>query len=213
MQTAGRGRRNRSWVSLPGEGLYLSVLLRPNTAQGNVALISLLAAIAVAETLAEYRVAGLDLKWPNDVLINERKVCGILVEGASSGAQTLRLIIGIGVNLNHASFPAEISETATSLYLQTGQKTDVTAFRDRLLERLAHWYSIWRQDRAAEILVRWQALSSYAQGQAVTVTMENETVAGLTNGLTREGALRVLTTTGETRVILAGEVARLRRGT
>ncbi len=211
-QTAGRGRRERAWVSLPGEGLYLSVLLRPNSAQGNVALISLLTAIAVAETLAEYRVAGLDIKWPNDVLINERKVCGILVEGASSGAQALRLIIGIGVNLNHQAFPAEISETATSLFLQLGQTVNVAEFRDRLLARLAHWYAQWQQGYAALIVTRWQALSSYAQGQEVTVTLDDEVIEGVTAELTKDGALLVRTVAGEMRTILAGEVTRLRKG-
>ncbi|NOT62910.1 MAG: biotin--[acetyl-CoA-carboxylase] ligase, partial [Acidobacteria bacterium] len=184
-QTAGRGRRDRAWVSLPGEGLYLSVLLRPAANSQNVALISLLTAIAVAETLAEYRVAGLDIKWPNDVLLNERKVCGILVEGASSGAQSLRLIVGIGVNLNHQSFPPEIAETATSLFLQLGQTVNVAAFRDRLLARLAHWYAQWQQGHATQIIARWQALSSYAHGQAVTVTLDDEAVTGVTAGLTK----------------------------
>jgi BirA family biotin operon repressor/biotin-[acetyl-CoA-carboxylase] ligase len=208
-QTAGRGRRERTWVSLPGEGLYLSVLLCPNAAQGNVAIISLLTAVAAYETLAAYCPAGLDIKWPNDLLIHERKVGGILVEGMSS-AGSLRLIVGIGVNLNHESFPTEISATATSLYLQTGQKTDVVEFRDRLLARLTAWYGEWTQGRVAEILARWQALSSYAQGQAVTVTLENETVEGITAGLTQDGALLVRTAGGETRVVLAGEVMRLR---
>ena len=210
-QTAGRGRRDRAWVSLPGEGLYLSVLLCPNSAQGNVALISLLTAIAVAETLAEYRVAGLDIKWPNDVLINECKVCGILVEGASSGAQALRLIVGIGVNLNHQTFPPEISATATSLFLQLGQTVNVAKFRDRLLARLAHWYAQWQQGYAALIVARWQALSTYAHGQEVTVTLDDEVIEGVTSGLTKDGALLVRTASGEWRTILAGEVMRLRR--
>ena len=210
-QTAGRGRRDHAWVSLPGEGLYLSVLLCPNSAQGNVALISLLTAIAVAETLAEYRVAGLDIKWPNDVLINECKVCGILVEGASSGAQALRLIVGIGVNLNHQTFPPEISETATSLFLQLGQTVNVAEFRDRLLARLTHWYAQWQQGQAALIVARWQALSSYAHGQEVTVTLDDEVIEGVTEGLTKDGALLVRAAAGEMRTILAGEVMRMRR--
>lgn len=210
-QTAGRGRRDRTWVSTPGEGLYLSVLLRPPAASTNVALISLLAALAVAETFIEYRVAALDIKWPNDVLLGERKACGILVEGASSGAQTLRLIVGIGVNLNHQSFPPEISETATSLSLQLGQAVDVTDFRERLLLRLKHWYEQWQQGRAALIVARWQELSSYARGQSVTVTLDDEVIEGVTAGLTKDGALLLQTATGETRVMLAGEVARLRK--
>lgn len=210
-QTAGRGRRTRTWVSTPGEGLYLSVLLRPPVST-NIASLSLLAAVAVAETLAQYNVAELDIKWPNDVLIGERKVCGILVEGASSGAHALRVIVGIGVNLNHQQFPQEISETATSLALQLGQGVDAVEFRDRLLARLAHWYSRWQHDEGRAVLARWQQLSSYAQGQIVAVSLDNGPIIGTTAGLTKDGALRLQLADGTTRVLLVGEVSRLRKG-
>lgn len=210
-QTAGRGRRTRTWVSPPGSGLYLSVLLRP-TITTNVALLSLLAAVAVAETLMQYQVAGIDIKWPNDVLLNERKVCGILVEGASSGAQALRVIVGIGVNLNQTDFPPEIAETATSLALQLGRAVDVAAFRDRLLARLAHWYAVWQREAGSLILERWEQLSSYAYGQKVVVTLDDEQVVGETAGLTKDGSLRLQVTPEKVRVILTGEVARLRKG-
>ncbi|MBI1762818.1 MAG: biotin--[acetyl-CoA-carboxylase] ligase [Acidobacteria bacterium] len=209
-QTAGRGRRARAWVSTPGEGLYLSVLLRPS-APANIALLSLLAAVAVAETLAQYNVAGLDIKWPNDVLIGERKVCGILVEGASSGAQALRVIAGIGVNLNHQQFPPEIGATATSLALQLGHAVDAAEFRERLLARLAHWYTRWQHDAGRSVLERWQQLSSYAQGQTVAVTLDDEQVFGTTAGLTKDGALRLQLADGTTRTLLVGEVAKLRK--
>jgi BirA family transcriptional regulator, biotin operon repressor / biotin---[acetyl-CoA-carboxylase] ligase len=210
-QTAGRGRRTRTWDSPPGEGLYLSVLLRP-AATTNLSLLSLLAAIAVAETLAQYNIAGLDIKWPNDVLIAERKVCGILVESASSGANALRVIAGIGVNLNQRSFPPELAETATSLALQLGHKVSVEAFRDRLLERLAHWYAEWQRGARQSIVKRWQQLSSYAFDQPVTVLLDDEQVDGVTIGLTKDGSLLVQTADGTLRTILAGEVTRLRKG-
>jgi BirA family transcriptional regulator, biotin operon repressor / biotin---[acetyl-CoA-carboxylase] ligase len=207
-QTAGRGRRTRTWVSTPGEGLYLSVLLRPATTT-NLSLLSLLAAVAVAETLGKYQVAGVDIKWPNDVLINER---GILVEGASSGVQALRIIMGIGVNLNHQSFPPEISETATSLALELGRTVEVAEFRDRLLTRLAHWYAEWQRDAGRLIVERWAQLSSYAHGQRVVVTLDEEQLEGETAGLTKGGSLLLQMPDGTQRTILTGEVARLRKG-
>lgn len=210
-QTAGRGRRTRTWVSPPGEGLYLSVLLRP-AATANLSLLSLSAAVAVAEALAQYNVAGLDIKWPNDVLLAERKVCGILVEGASSGTNTLRIIIGIGVNLNQQNFPPELAETATSLALQLGHIVAVDEFRDRLLGLLAHWYAEWRRSAGQSILARWQQLSSYARGQQVAVMLDDEQVEGVTMGLTKDGSLLVQTADGTLRAILAGEVTRLRKG-
>lgn len=210
-QTAGRGRRTRIWVSTPGEGLYLSLLLRP-PASANIALLSLLAAVAVAETLAQYNVADLDIKWPNDVLLGERKVCGILVEGASSGAQALRVIVGIGVNLNHQQFPPEICETATSLALHLGYAVDAAELRDRLLARLALWYARWQQDEGRSVLERWQQLSSYAQGQNVAVTLDDEQVIGTTVGLTKDGALLLQLPDGTRRTLLVGEVSKLRKG-
>ncbi len=208
-QTAGRGRRTRTWVSTPGEGLYLSVLLRPPLGT-NIALLSLLAAVAVAETIAQYDVAGLDIKWPNDVLLGERKVCGILVEGASSGAHAARIIIGIGINLNHQQFPPEISATATSLALQLGHTVDAAEFRDRLLARLAHWYTRWQHDEVRSVIERWQQLSSYAHGQPVAVTLDDEQVTGTTTGLSKDGALLLQLPDGTMRTLLVGEVARLR---
>ncbi len=210
-QSAGRGRHTRTWVSPPGEGLYLSVLLRPE-ATANLSLLSLLAALAVAETLAQYNVAGLDIKWPNDVLIAERKVCGILVEGASSGANEVRIIVGIGVNLNQQNFPPELVETATSLALHLGHTVAVDVFRDRLLVRLAHWYAQWRHGAGRSILARWQQLSSYAHGQQVVVTLDGEQVEGVTMGLSKDGSLLVQTEDGELRTMLVGEVSRLRKG-
>ncbi|MGH9843754.1 MAG: biotin--[acetyl-CoA-carboxylase] ligase [Blastocatellia bacterium] len=211
-QTAGRGRRDRLWHSSPGDGLYLSMLLRP-PCSSNIPLISLLAAVAVAETLARRGVAGVDIKWPNDVLVNERKLSGILAEGASSGggAGAVRIILGIGVNLNHASFPDELGETATSLFIETGRSVVVDEFRDQLLERIAHWYDVWRRDEIAKITGCWQELSSTSRGQRVVITLDGEQMIGVTDGLSGTGALRLITDSGELKTILAGEVARLRK--
>lgn len=208
-QTAGRGRHARQWYSAPGEGLYLSVLLRP-PASAQLPLLSLMAAVAVAETLLARGAAGVDIKWPNDVLVAERKLSGILVEAASAGREAPRLILGIGVNLNQQFFPAGLSATATSLRLATGQVTAVDQFRDQLLVHLAQWYERW-QRAPQTINARWQELSSYARGQAVTVTLADEQLTGVTEGLTESGALRLRTADGAMKIILVGEVARLRK--
>jgi BirA family biotin operon repressor/biotin-[acetyl-CoA-carboxylase] ligase len=211
-QTAGRGRRARTWHSSPGDGLYLSVLLLPRIdSSSKLPLISLLAAVAVAETLIERGVVGVDIKWPNDVLVNERKISGILAEAVSDGAASLRLILGVGVNLNHRSFPPELSETATSLAIETGERVVVDEFRDRLLEKIAQWYEIWRRDEPASIIDRWSRLSSYARNQRIVVAIEDEKLTGVTDGLTETGALRLVTGDGAVKTILAGEVTKLRK--
>jgi BirA family transcriptional regulator, biotin operon repressor / biotin---[acetyl-CoA-carboxylase] ligase len=209
-QTAGRGRRDRSWHSTPGDGLYLSVLLRPKSSSSKISLLSLMAGVAVAETLIQREVAGVDIKWPNDVLLNERKLCGILVEGASVGQNSLRVILGIGVNLNHRSFPFELSQTATSLAIESGERVDINQFRDQLLEHLGGWYERWNHGEERSIIDRCQELSSYARGKKVIVMRDHDQIAGETAGLTETGALRVITVNGELKTILAGEVMRLR---
>lgn len=209
-QTAGRGRRDRSWHSSPGDGLYLSILLRPaSEAAPHIPLLSLLSAVAVAETLIGLDVDGVDIKWPNDVLVNGRKVSGILVEGAS-GANPPRVILGIGVNLNHPSFPPEIAETATSLLIETGNGIAVDRFRDRLLDRIAHGYGFWARGEFPRLLDRWRELSSYWRGQRVHVSLDDGQLTGTTVGITESGALLVRTEAGELRTILAGDVTRLR---
>lgn len=215
-QTAGRGRRDRVWHSAPGEGLYLSVLLRPEVAANKIPLLSLMAAVAVAEAIlqivrgAGISDLGLDIKWPNDVLVNDRKISGILIESTSVTHEAPRFIVGIGVNLNQQTFPPELSEIATSLKLECKQLFDVASFRNALLDRLAFWYEELRHNRERKILQRWQELSSYAHGKQVTVIFDHEEVLGETAGLNDSGALLLKTLSGELRTILAGEIKHLR---
>lgn len=210
-QTAGRGRRERTWHSAAGEGLYFSVLLRPSYRMESIQLISLLSGIAVAEALLEIGVGGVDIKWPNDVLIAVRKVCGILAEGASSGTADSRLIVGIGINLNHESFPSELSATATSVLLATGEKTEPMAFLDRVLMRMSAWYEVLATGGGQRIVTRWEELSSFAYGQRVYVTTDEESLSGTTSGVSSTGGLNVREDSGRIRTVLAGEVTRIRK--
>jgi len=210
-QTAGRGRQNRNWHSAPGEGLYLSILLRPPRGRTDLPLLSLTAAIAVAETFLAIGLEKIDLKWPNDLLCSERKICGILVEtaGLNQGGSP-RVIVGIGVNLNQRAFPPPLDTTATSLLIESGAAMGAATFRDLLLERFSEWYDCWREEGREQILTRWTALSSYATGREVSVKLESESLTGITEGLNRDGALLVRTVDGDLRTIIAGEVSRLR---
>jgi BirA family biotin operon repressor/biotin-[acetyl-CoA-carboxylase] ligase len=209
-QTEGRGRHAHQWYSTPGDGLYLSILFRPKSLS-RISLLSLLAAIAVAETLIERAVAGVDIKWPNDVLVNQRKLSGILAEGMSTAPAALRLIVGIGVNLNHRSFPDSLCAIATSLAIETGMTVDVAGYRDQLLERIGYWYRRW--ETGAAIIDRWQELSSYAHGKKIIALLDDQRIEGETAGLTETGALRVRTRAGELKSIFSGEVISLRNDT
>lgn len=216
-QTAGRGRRERTWHSAPGEGLYLSVLLRPEISAGKFPLLSLMTAVAVTEAmqvvLQDARVTNvsLDIKWPNDVLANDRKLSGILIESTTVPQAPPRVIVGIGVNLNHQSFPSELSELATSLRIECGLMFEPAMVRNSLLTRLAFWYEELRSNRAHKILTRWQELSSYAQGKSVVVHFDHEELRGETCGLHESGALLLKTESGLVRSLLIGEITHLRQ--
>lgn len=169
-----------------------------------------MAAIAVAETLVERGVAGVDIKWPNDVMARDRKISGILAEGASAGSTPTRIILGIGVNLNHKSFPPELTRTSTSIAIETGHQVVVEEFRNQLLEKIRRWHEVWNRNDGL-IVNHWQRLSTYARDHRVVVTLDDEQIVGVTAGLNESGALRLITDDGEMKTILAGEVMRLRK--
>lgn len=219
-QTAGRGRQGREWHSAPGDGLYLSILLRPTSAFRKLTELSLIAAIAVAETLIDLFGVGIaesggkvDIKWPNDLLVDGRKISGILVESAGlANGESVRVVVGIGVNLNQTQFPAPLDTTATSCRLVSGQIVDHDSFRDQLLDRFWHWYQHWLAGDSGMILSRWCELSSYASGRPVSVELDGQILTGITAGLDDHGALLLRTVDGGLRTIIAGEVHGLRAG-
>ncbi|HTG17783.1 MAG TPA: biotin--[acetyl-CoA-carboxylase] ligase [Blastocatellia bacterium] len=208
-QTAGRGRHGRTWSSPPGEGLYMSVVLRPDINPELSSAITLAAAVAVAETLKlDFQIEA-DIKWPNDVLASGRKICGILVEAAIEKGRLLYAVMGIGVNIAHREFAEEIRESATSIFIESGKLVAGDEVLAPLLSRLEHWYrrALKRQD---EVIARWEEISSYAHDCAVSVETPDGLVEGLTRGLTAVGALIIETDKGQLREITSGEV-RLRK--
>lgn len=208
-QTAGRGRQGRTWNSTPGEGLYLSVILRPTVEASNSPIITLAAAVAVAETLIfDFKIEA-EIKWPNDVLARGRKICGILVESAIEGSRLSYAVMGIGINILQRAFPDSIGTTATSVFLETGSEVTIKDLLVFLLPRLDHWYRA-SQSRVDDVLGRWQKLSPMALNCQVVVEMPEGNIEGITRGLLPSGALDVELTNGERRAIFAGEV-RLRR--
>jgi BirA family transcriptional regulator, biotin operon repressor / biotin---[acetyl-CoA-carboxylase] ligase len=204
-QTAGRGRQGRSWSSPPGEGLYLSLILRPPVSAVRATTITLAAAVAVAETLRLEFHTNADIKWPNDVLVNGRKICGILVEAAIEGKRIQYAVMGIGVNIAQPAFPQQIDNIATSLFLETGRTVQPEEFAEAMLPRIQHWYETGIS-QATRLIARWEELSSTAHGCPVSVESAEGRVEGTTRGLTATGALIVETSTGERREIVSGEV-------
>jgi len=208
-QTAGRGRMGRAWSSPAGEGLYLSLILRPRVVPSDASVITLAAAVAVSETLSAGFGARADIKWPNDVLVGGRKVCGILVESAIEGDRIQHAILGIGVNLAQTEFPEEIREGATSLLLETGKRVSPGEVLAPLFEKLDFRYRQSLENPGA-VLRRWEELSSYARNCPVRITSFDSVTEGITRGLSERGGLMIESSDGRIREIVSGEVSRLR---
>ena len=209
-QTAGRGRRERTWVSKKDAGLYFSIVLRPRMETGSWPLATLMAALAARDALSEACGLDADIKWPNDLLAGEKKLCGILAETVESPAGRA-IVVGIGINLRDRAFPPELRKTATSVEAATGRAPDVEVLLVALTRSLARRYEQLQSEGGARLtLAEWAARSSFAEGKAVRVELAGETFTGLTRGLEPDGALRVETEGGELRMVRAGDVTALR---
>jgi len=206
-QTAGRGRGAHQWHSAESTGIYCSVILRPILPPSEILILSLAAGLAVHDAVQEVdsRVVS-DLKWPNDLLIEGKKFCGILTEMNAEATRVRYLVIGIGMNVNHATFPDELQTLATSLRLETGTEWSRIELCAALLKSLDREYRQLMDDPAARdsILQRFQERSSSARGKLVEVA-ENGGFEGTTEGLDSRGFLTVRTREG-LQTVLSGTV-------
>jgi BirA family biotin operon repressor/biotin-[acetyl-CoA-carboxylase] ligase len=209
-QTRGRGRLDRSWHSPKDAGLYMSIVLRPAFELARWPLISLAAALAVADALQRACGLQVDIKWPNDIHVNNRKLCGILAETVETGSGAAA-IVGVGINLTPASMPPELSLQATSIESATGARPDSQLLLDALLKAISERYETLATDSGVALSIReWCARSSYAFGRRVRVSMTDEVLEGTTRGLESDGALRVETDQGSVRIVRAGDVTAVR---
>lgn len=209
-QTAGRGRLQREWASPKNAGLYFSIILRPQLEQSVWPLLTLTAAVAVHDALLNACAVETDIKWPNDVLLNGKKLCGILAETVETSLGRA-VVVGIGINLKQGSFPRELEGVATSLETASKEAPDIEVVLSALVCALESRYEQLNQPNGPEEIVReWTARSSFAEGKLVRVNENNQTLIGTTRGLERDGALRLETQQGELRIIRAGDVTAIR---
>jgi BirA family transcriptional regulator, biotin operon repressor / biotin---[acetyl-CoA-carboxylase] ligase len=203
-QRAGRGRLGRSWASPAGKNLYLSAVLRCAMPAERLAQISLLAGVAVCETAREWCAA--EIKWPNDVLSDGRKVAGILAEMDSTETGHV-VLLGIGVNLNATvdDFPEELRDKAGSLRVARGTSIDRARFTGRLLNNLEVRYEQWRRDGFAPIAARWRSLTLLI-GRNIRVQEPGAVVDGTVLDMDADGALRLRLADGREHRVLAGDV-------
>jgi len=197
-QAAGRGRRGRAWLDEPGASLLTSIVLRPRLAPAQLPALSLTAAVAVAEALAA--VAGLAprLKWPNDVLVDGRKIAGILLESRLDPSPLV--VLGVGINVRQRTLPADVGDRATSVRLASGREVALDAVLAALLEALDRWRERLERDGFEPARVRWRTLAD-TLGRTVTV----DGVRGVAMDVDADGAL-VIVDGGHRQRVLAGDV-------
>ena len=207
-QLAGRGRGDHRWHSAAGQGLYVSVLLRPRLLPTELVWLPLMAGLALHHAILETTALHADLRWPNDILIEGRKCAGILVEAQTDATLEAFAVIGMGVNLRQRSFPADVATPATSLELETGREISRETLFAALLQSLHAELdcmnsSEMRTHYFAEIPNRLERISTWMRGKKVQVHGPEE-FSGVTAGLNAEGFLLVKTNEGMKTVLTGG---------
>jgi len=206
-QTAGRGRGNHSWESQPSLGIYCSVLLRPPLSPADALPVTLMAGLSVFEAVQQVTGLRPDLRWPNDLVLDGKKFCGILTEMNSEATRVRYVVIGIGINVNHSAFAGELAPIATSLRMAGGREWSRVELTESLLKSLDNAYREFVADPAesrALITRNFEQQSSYARGRDVRIE-EEPGFHGVTEGLDERGFLLVRTASG-VRTVLSGMV-------
>lgn len=205
-QTAGRGRRGRQWTSALGCNVYFTLVLRPSCAPDRACMLTLVMALAVAEAVRELGLSA-SIKWPNDVVLNGRKICGILTEMSAEPDYIHYVVIGTGVNVNQQEFPEEIKRVAGSLYLEKGEHIARAPLLARILELFEAYYALFDQrGDLSELMESYEALLLNKDSNVRVLDPKGE-YEGVARGITREGELLVERENGGMERVYAGEVS------
>ncbi len=210
-QTAGRGRLGRVWYSEKSSGIYTSIILRPELSPNVAPILTLMAGVAAQRAIAGTTGLSADIRWPNDILVKGRKVCGILTEMSAEVDRLHAVVLGIGINVNHREMPAELKEIATSLRIETRRAWSRVHLLVALLKELEKQYRVLlRPGGAGAIAERWAAASTYARGKRVRVVAQDGDFFATTAGLEPSGALRIRHDDGREECLVSGEISEVK---
>ena len=210
-QTGGRGRMGRSWVSPSGVNLYFSLILRPPLPSIRVPQLTLLVAAAIHQALSSFAADVVPLiKWPNDILVNGRKLCGVLCEMQSETDLVHFVVVGIGINVNLSLLPPELEDSATSLFLESGRLFSRPELLASVLNHFEPLYDAWLLQDDLGFILPYLEQYSLLQSKEVTVDQLNRTVCGMVTGISCGGELKIESADGQTLLVSSGE-AHLRK--
>lgn len=204
-QSSGIGRRGRSWSSEKNTGVYMSMLLRPEIEADKASMLTLVAAMAVEKVLLDLPV-DVKIKWPNDIVLNKKKICGILTELSLKGTDIDFVVLGIGINVNNKKFPEEIKETASSLSLEMGQDIDREMLITEVWKQFQVYYEQFLQTKDLSIFREEYERVLINKKEEVKVLDPLGEYVGIAKGITNTGEL-IVDTEEELRWVSSGEVS------
>lgn len=205
-QESGRGRRGRSFESPAGTGIFMTLLLRPEIEPQNASMLTLVSALAVAKGIEHMVDLPVQIKWPNDIVINGKKVCGILTEMSAQMDYVNYIVIGIGINVSNEEFPEEIKDVATSIYLESGKHVNRAMLIEKIWEEFEDYYELYEKTQDLSSLVKEYDSYLVNRGQKVRVLDPKEPYEGKAMGITDRGEL-IVDTWEARRLVSAGEVS------
>ena len=206
-QTSGKGRRGRGWESPAGENIYMSVLLRPDCVPDRAPMLTLVMAYSVAQVLKEFGFLDVQIKWPNDLILSGKKICGILTEMQLKDSEIDYVVVGVGINVNTSKFPEELKDTASSLYLEGGNLLDREIIVEAVVEHFNKEYGKFLKRQDLSFLKEPYNDMLINVGREVRVLEPGNEYIAYAQGINSEGELLVQTKEGEEKRIYAGEVS------
>ena len=209
-QTAGRGRLGRAWFSEKSSGIYTSIILRPPLAPATAPVLTLMAGLAAQKAVSSVTGLAVDIRWPNDLLVNEKKVCGILTEMSAEVDLLHAVVLGIGINVNHTVMPAELEDIATSLRMEAHRGISRIQVLVALLREIDRHYQMLLRSGNKAITERWEAASTFAHGKRVRVITRAGEALATTMGVESSGALKIEYDDGRQESLVAGDVVEVK---
>lgn len=206
-QTQGKGRQGRTWYSEEKVGIYLSIILKPSLHPQHISQLTLVAGVTLNQTINEFSKARAYLKWPNDILLNGKKVAGILTENCQHDGNS-GIVLGIGINVNHAHFPVSLQQIATSMAMENGEIFERLPLITYFLNHLDQEYRTFLKEGLSHTIDQWN-MNSDMFGKPVSISQGTQTYLGTAMKLNAKGHLVMLTDDGEEIVFDSGEVALL----